>query len=135
MQKPWSPPMRWVFGAATLLGLFSTAQAYRLTSLTSKMPDDIEIVPLLALNFTFWFIPALLAPIIFRLVQRFPIDGHRMQAFAVHAVGYDVKQLGGDAGSRVRVPRRLGAADAGHDPARGERSSEVCQGPTLVLRI
>ena len=78
--------MRWVFGAATLLGLFSTAQAYRLTSLTSKMPDDIEIVPLLALNFTFWFIPALLAPIIFRLVQRFPIDGHRMQAFAVHAV-------------------------------------------------
>jgi signal transduction histidine kinase len=86
MQKPWSPPMRWVFGAATLLGLFSTAQAYRLTSLTSKMPSDIEVGPLLALNFTFWFIPALLAPFIFRLVHRFPIDGHRMQAFAVHAM-------------------------------------------------
>jgi hypothetical protein len=77
--------MRWVFGAATLLGLFSTAQAYRLTALTSKMPSDLAIGPLLTLNFTFWFVPALLAPIIFKLVHRFPIDGHRMKAFAVHA--------------------------------------------------
>jgi two-component system, LytTR family, sensor kinase len=86
MQKPWSPPLRWVFGAATLLGLFSTAQASRLHSLSSMPPSEIPIWPLLALNFTYWFIPALLAPIIFRLVHRFPIDGHRLRAFAVHAV-------------------------------------------------
>lgn len=78
--------MRWVFGAATLLGLFSTAQAYRLTSITSRNPSDIAIGPLLALNFTYWFIPALLAPVIFKLVHRFPIDGQRAKAFGVHAV-------------------------------------------------
>jgi two-component sensor histidine kinase len=85
MQKPWSPPMRWVFGAATLLGLFSTAQASRLHSLTSRTPSDIPIGHLLALNLTYWFIPALLAPMIFKLVHRFPADGQRVKAFAVHA--------------------------------------------------
>ena len=85
MQKPWSPPVRWVFAAATLLGLFSTAQAYRLTSITSKNPSDLHIGPLLALNFTYWFVPALLAPVIFRLVHRFPIDRQRVRGFAVHA--------------------------------------------------
>ena len=78
--------MRWVFGAATLLGLFSTAQAYRLTSITSSNPSDIAIRPLLALNFTYWFIPALLAPVIFKLVHRFPVDGQRLKALGVHAV-------------------------------------------------
>jgi signal transduction histidine kinase len=85
MQKPWSPPMRWVFGAAILLGLFSTAQAYHLSSITTKDAYDIAIGPLLALNLTYWFIPALFAPLIFGLAHRFPIDGHRGKAFAVHA--------------------------------------------------
>lgn len=77
--------MRWVFGAATLLGLFSTLQAYRLTSLTSSDPAHLYIGPLLALNFTYWFIPALLAPVVFRLVHRFPVDAQRIKAFGVHA--------------------------------------------------
>jgi two-component sensor histidine kinase len=85
MQKPWTPPLRWVFGAAALLGLFSTAQAYRLTALTSKDPSQIELGPLLVLNFAYWFIPAAIAPVIFRLVRRFPIDQGRLKALGVHA--------------------------------------------------
>lgn len=77
--------MRWVFGAATLLGLFSTLQAYRLTVLTSKDPMTIEIGSLMALNFAYWFIPAGFSPIIFALIRRFPIDENRIKAVAAHA--------------------------------------------------
>ena len=77
--------MRWVFGAATLLGLFSTLQAYRLTALTSKDPMDIQVGNLLMLNLAFWFIPAAMAPLIFGLVQRYRIDEQRVKAIAVHA--------------------------------------------------
>jgi two-component system LytT family sensor kinase len=76
--------MRWVFGAATLLGLFSTLQAYRLTVLTSKDPMNIEIGSLLVLNFAYWFIPAAFSPIIFGLIRRFPIDTERFKAVGVH---------------------------------------------------
>ena len=84
MQKPWTPPLRWVFGAATILWLFSTAQAYRLTALTSKDPSQVEISSLLILNFAYWFIPAAIAPIIFRLVHRYRIDEQRLKALGVH---------------------------------------------------
>lgn len=85
MTKTWTPPLRWVFGAATCLGLFSTLQAYRLTSLTSPDPSKIEVENLLVLNLAYWFIPALVAPIIFRLVQRYRIDGQRLKAIGIHA--------------------------------------------------
>ena len=85
MQKPWTPRLRWVFGAAAVLGLFSTAQAYRLTVLASRDPDQIEVGPLLALNFAYWFIPAGVAPLIFLLVHRFRIDEERVKALCVHA--------------------------------------------------
>jgi two-component system LytT family sensor kinase len=85
MQKPWTPRLRWVFSAATILGLFSTAQAYRLTALTSKDPSQIEAGSLLVLNLAYWYIPAAVAPIIFLLVQRFRLDHQRLKAIAVHA--------------------------------------------------
>ncbi|HEY0875941.1 MAG TPA: histidine kinase [Vicinamibacterales bacterium] len=87
MHKPWTPPLRWVFGAAAVLAPFSTLQAYRLTALTSPDPSRIEVGYLLVLNTAYWFIPASIAPLIFRLVQRFRIDDQRMRlkAFAVHA--------------------------------------------------
>ena len=85
MKKTWTPPLRWVFGAAVCLGLFSTLQAYRLTSLTSPDPSKIEVGSLLVLNLTYWFIPALLAPIIFRLIQRYRLDEQRVKAIGVHA--------------------------------------------------
>jgi two-component system LytT family sensor kinase len=78
--------MRWVLGAATLLGLFSTLQAYRLTALTSKDPMNIEVGRLLVLNFTYWFIPAAFSPVIFALIRRFPIDTNRFKGIGVHAI-------------------------------------------------
>ena len=43
MQSTWTPPLRWVFAAATVLGFFSTLQAYRLTTLNLRYPMDIEV--------------------------------------------------------------------------------------------
>ena len=63
------PPWSWIFGAATILALSSTAQAYRTTALGLKAPSSISVGLLLALNFTLWWVPAALTPTIFRLVD------------------------------------------------------------------
>ena len=87
MQKAWTPPIRWVFLVATLLGLFSTAQAYRLTSLNPKAHvDGIEIWSLLILNLTLWYVPAALTGPIFRIAAHFRLDADRwIRAIAIHA--------------------------------------------------
>ncbi len=89
MQKPWTPPIRWVFGAATLLGFFSTLQAYRLTSLSYGDKMDVQASALLVLNLVYWYVPATLAAIIFRMDQRrFRLDtNHWMRALAFNALG------------------------------------------------
>ena len=86
MHRPWTPPLRWVFGAALLLGCFSTLQAYRLTSITSKDPTDIDVSFLLILNLVYWFIPASFSPLVFWLVRRFDIQQQRLGTIAVHAL-------------------------------------------------
>ena len=87
MQRVWTPPARWVFLVATLLGLFSTAQAYRLTALGYFRPPSIEITSLLILNLALWYIPAALTSTIFRLAQRFPLDSaHWLKPIAVHVL-------------------------------------------------
>lgn len=63
------PPWSWIFGAATVLALSSTAQAYRMTALGLKAPSTISVGLLLALNFTLWWVPAALTPTIFRFVD------------------------------------------------------------------
>jgi signal transduction histidine kinase len=79
------PPARWVFAAATILGLFSTLQAYRLTTLNLK-PPDIQATDLLVLNLAYWYVPAALLPWIFRLAYRFRLDSDRwFLALSVHA--------------------------------------------------
>ena len=60
MRTSWTPPYRWVFGVATVLGLFSTLQAYRLTELNFYEP---KLAQLLVLNLSLWYIPAALTPI------------------------------------------------------------------------
>jgi signal transduction histidine kinase len=82
MHTTWTPPYRWVFGVATVLGLFSTVQAARLTALNSYDP---ELGFLLVLNLSLWYIPAALTPIIFLLTRRFPITGWLPRVVAVHA--------------------------------------------------
>ncbi|MEO5894400.1 MAG: histidine kinase [Vicinamibacterales bacterium] len=89
MQKTWTPPLRWVFGAATLLGFFSTLQAYRLTSLDYNGKMDVQLGALLVLNLVYWYVPATLAAVIFRMDQsRFRLDPQRwMRALALNAAG------------------------------------------------
>ena len=87
MHKAWTPPARWVFSVATLLGLFSTAQAYRLTTLNPRAHvDGIELGSLLVLNLTLWYVPAALTSPIFRIASRFRLDSERwLRSLAVHA--------------------------------------------------
>ncbi len=88
MQKAWTPPVRLVFGAATLLGIFSTLQAYRLSTLNIKDPMNIEVWRLLVLNLAYWYVPASLTSPIFRIAHRFPIDSVRWpRALGAHALG------------------------------------------------
>jgi LytS/YehU family sensor histidine kinase len=87
MQKAWTPPLRWVFAAATPFVLFSTLQAYRLTTLNLRAPMEIEVGRLLLLNSAYWYIFAILTPTIFRLGNRFRLDGpHWIRAASTHAL-------------------------------------------------
>ena len=72
MERIWTPPVRWVFLAATVLGVFSTLQAYRLTMLSMKDGASIDVGHLLILNLAYWYVPAILTSPIFRLTYRFP---------------------------------------------------------------
>lgn len=86
MHTPWTPPLRWVFLVATLLGLFSTAQAYRLAVLSPRGGSDVELLPLLVLNLMLWYVPAALLGPIFRLSAAFRLDSPRwLRAVAAHA--------------------------------------------------
>jgi signal transduction histidine kinase len=90
MQKAWTPPLRWVLGAATILGLFSTLQAYRLTTLNIK-PPDIYFRDLLFLNLAYWYVPALLTPTFFRLAHRLrQRPDHWLLTLGVHAIAAGV---------------------------------------------
>lgn len=88
MQQPWTPPPRWVFGVATLLGICSSLQAYRLTTLSSTHSPAFEIWPLLALNLTYWYVPALLTRPISRLAQRIPLDRASLVSGVAKHVGF-----------------------------------------------
>ena len=107
MQKAWTPPARFVFGAATLLGVFSTLQAYRLSTLSINEPINLEVWRLLALNLAYWYVPATLTSTIFRIAHRFPLDAPRWpRALAVHAlaaVGLSIVHLGTMIGMRTVV--------------------------------
>src|SRR3954465_8197954 len=112
MEKAWTPPARFVFGAATLLGVFSTLQAYRLTTLSINEQMNIELWRLLALNLAYWYVPATLTSTTFRVGHRFPLDAPGCpRALAVHAltaVGFSILHLGGMIGMRAILwPNRM----------------------------
>ena len=91
MQRAWTPPVRFVFAAATLLGIFSTLQVYRLATLNINGPMTIVVWRLLVLNLAYWYVPAALTSIIFRIAYRFPLDApgwpRSLAAHALAAVG------------------------------------------------
>jgi LytS/YehU family sensor histidine kinase len=86
MQQAWTPPWRWIFGVATLLGVFSALQAYRLASLNTK-PSGTYLFELLILNLALWYVPAILTPFIFRLAHALRLQaGSWLHAIGVHAL-------------------------------------------------
>jgi two-component system, LytTR family, sensor kinase len=88
MRKAWTPPTRLVFGVATVLGLFSTLQAYRLTVVSAKPGMPIEVGKLLVLNLAYWFVPALLLPSVVGIARRFPLEsGRLLRNIPVHVAG------------------------------------------------
>jgi signal transduction histidine kinase len=76
-----------VFLIATVLGMFSTAQAYRLSSLGPRPAlDEAELVPLLLLNLGLWYVPAALTRPIFSIAAHVRLDTDRwVRALATHA--------------------------------------------------
>jgi two-component system LytT family sensor kinase len=105
MQKAWTPPARFVFGAATLLGVFSTLQAYRLTALDISDQMPIDVWRLLSLNIAYWYVPATLTATIFRISNRFSPDILGWpRTIAVHAAGaltFSIVHLGAMVGMRT----------------------------------
>ena len=92
---PWTPPLRIVFGVATILSLFSTLQSYRLSALSISEPMDVVVWKTLVLNsFGYWYVPAALTPAIFALAYRFPIESvGRARTLLIYALGAIVFSL------------------------------------------
>ena len=67
MQRAWTPPVRYVFAAATLLGVFSTLQTYRLNTLEVNASMTVPVWRILVVNLTYWYVPAALTSTIFRI--------------------------------------------------------------------
>jgi signal transduction histidine kinase len=77
-----------VFGVATVLGVFSFLQAYRLTTVNARPGMSIMAGKLLILNLALWYIPALLMPAVVWMARRFSFDsGHTLRAVLAHAAG------------------------------------------------
>jgi two-component system, LytTR family, sensor kinase len=82
-------PAPLLFVIATAFGISSTFQAYWMDRLAPHAhPMQYAIARLLALNLVYWYIPALLAPIIMAFALRHPIDRvHWPRQIAIHVAG------------------------------------------------
>ncbi len=78
--------LRVIFGIATLLGLFSTFQAYQMVKFFYQK-DDTSIWMLFGLNAGYWYAWALLAPVVLYLARKFPFErGRWAKSLPVHLV-------------------------------------------------
>jgi len=65
-----------LFTVATVLAISSTIQSWRLQMLTDKTwMSALVMAKLLVLNFAYWYVPALLAPVVMALTRRYRL-GH-----------------------------------------------------------
>jgi two-component system, LytTR family, sensor kinase len=78
-----------LFVIATAFGISSTFQAYWMDRLAPHAhPMQYAVARLLALNLVYWYIPALLAPIIMAFALRHPIDRvHWPRQIGMHLAG------------------------------------------------
>jgi len=75
-----------IVGLATVLGAFSTLQAYQFVRLFLDKPQPL--ITLVILNFTFWYGWALLAPGVLWVARRFPLERDTwMRSAVVHLCG------------------------------------------------
>ena len=131
MQSTWTPPLRWVFAAATVLGLFSTLQSYRLSTLNLRYPMDIEVGKMLLLNLVYWYVPALADADHLPARTSLPVDGpHWIRALGVHAfaaVSYSVIHCA------CMIGMRLLLWDSGEQAA--DRALDVVRAAPVPRRI
>jgi two-component system LytT family sensor kinase len=103
-----------LLGIATAFGVSSTIQAYWL----SRVSGEIEPMGLylFALNMVYWYVPALLAPIIMSMATRYQIGRGRWHVSAVvhvsGALAYSIIHTAAMLGTRAALMR-------GNPPARG----------------
>src|SRR5436190_16653892 len=69
-----------LIGIATVFGVSSTFQAYWLSRVTGD--NEAMRIHLLVLNLVYWYVPALLAPMIVKLATRYQIRRGRLPVFA-----------------------------------------------------
>jgi signal transduction histidine kinase len=87
MERPRLTRARVIFGVATLLGLFSTFQAYQAVQFLSSESQKSSIWFLLGINASYWYIWALLAPVVLWVARRFPFErGVWIRSLPVHLV-------------------------------------------------
>jgi signal transduction histidine kinase len=80
-------PLRWILAAATAFGIFSTAEAAGYHLFVAKSPS-IPWALISSLNFSYWYVWAVLTPPILWLARRYPFERHAWGRFvAVHVVG------------------------------------------------
>ena len=85
MSQKHTASARLIVGVATLLGAFSTFQAYNFVRLFSEHKQPL--FSLAVMNFSFWYGWALLAPIVLWVARRFPLErGIWKRSVPVHLI-------------------------------------------------
>ena len=83
---------RLIWGAATLMGVFSGFQAFQLVALSPEAKTPFS--HLLLLNLSYWYVWALLAPIVLWTSRRFPfVPGAWLRSVPAHLVAVVVVTL------------------------------------------
>src|SRR5438876_399239 len=81
-------PARPLFVIATAFGLSSSAQSFWLQRLGGEQALPHLALRVVTLNLVYWYVPALLAPTIMAIAQRYPLGRvrFRVQVF-IHVLG------------------------------------------------
>ena len=86
-QRPPTIPARWIVEAATAFGIFSTAEAVGYHLLVAKTPE-VPWAIVTALNFSYWYVWAVLTPPILWVARRYPFERRNWgRVLLVHSVG------------------------------------------------
>jgi two-component system, LytTR family, sensor kinase len=93
-----------LFGIATAFGISSSIQSYLLSAVSGGSVGRM-MVHVVALNLVYWYVPALVAPLIMRLATRYQFGrGSGWKTFAVHVTGafvYSVVHSAAMIGTRI----------------------------------